>query len=809
MLLGSRNGVGSFKNIHLKWNSFNYSKTHVRSNRYYSKWLFNHNYTSNNGKTRNFHKNIPNLFSNIDLIQNKKLFHSNLNLSFNNTKNKNHDKKQEYTHNENTNNTNNDNNHSNRFNLLKYGLIRVSKFSLGFIFSIGSILGIYYIFDNEGCKFLIIGCQRVSNTIITAVNCIMDYYLTLYIKNGNFLNYFNKQDVNQSDKVIDAINTLINSSTKKSDDNLLLLNNSPSENDIKQDQLLHECHQRCAERILDLCKKNGGVFIKLGQHLSSMVLLMPNEYIKTLVQLQDQCPITSFEKVCEVIRTDLNIEPLEYFSKLDSEPLGTASLAQVHFGTIRENNQEVVIKVQHPSLLERAPVDIELVVLLNKIVKRIFPEYQLDWLADEVKRFLPIELNFNYEKQNALLMKNKYFKNDPILKIPNIYKSSKRVIIMERMYGVKINNLEYIKKNDISCYEISSELTRIYSEMIFKNGFIHCDPHPGNIFINVRKDKDTLINKILRFFKLSRGTPFDIILLDHGQYSKLSNAFRLAYAHMWNSILLGDEKQMYIYTKKLFVNTNRMNRDHIAYHKLFASMVSGRSWDNIIPESNKANNVENKTINHKATSGGITNIRSKEEIELLKSKIQEKAFHISIVDILSKVHPDLIMLLKTNDLLRGIDDVLLGDGIGLGIGGDRFKSSVQIARSLCLMGKYCSNTIKEESINQILLKRNNNKNNDINDIKNKDEDDIIGLWNDREEFKLQNDDYIEFINDSNNINTYNNNYNNSIFNQIYLLFNYDYWKIIKNYWIISFRLQGLKLLIHFWDLEIAIKELIL
>lgn len=183
--------------------------------------------------------------------------------------------------------------------------------------------------------------------------------------------------------------------------------------------LIRACHKRCAERTLRVLEKNGSIFIKLGQHLSSMGYLLPIEWTSTFIPLQDRCPVSSIESIGELFRKDTGQDMNELFASFESTPIGAASLAQVHIATLKETGQKVAVKVQHPALDEWVPLDLALTRFTFSMLKRFFPEYDLEWLSKEMDFSLPQELDFRMEAQNATHA-SEYFKkhSDAPLVIP-------------------------------------------------------------------------------------------------------------------------------------------------------------------------------------------------------------------------------------------------------------------------------------------------------------------------------------------------------------------------------------------------------
>ncbi|KAE8586127.1 hypothetical protein XENTR_v10021559 [Xenopus tropicalis] len=269
-----------------------------------------------------------------------------------------------------------------------------------------------------------------------------------------------------------------------------------------------QVHFRSAHRLLDLCCANRGTFIKVGQHLGALEYLVPPEYTKTLSVLHSQAPCTPFPDVVQVIREDLGKEISEVFVEFEEKPLGAASLAQVHRAVLQDG-RKVAVKVQHPKVQAQSARDILLMEVLLHAVKKIFPQFEFMWLIEEAKKNLPLELDFENEGRNAEKM-SAIVSSFSFLRIPRIYweLSTKRVLVMEYMEGGQVNDREYMKRNQIDINQVARALGQLYSEMIFVHGFVHCDPHPGNVL--VRQNPETLVP--------------EIILLDHGLYQFMAGS---------------------------------------------------------------------------------------------------------------------------------------------------------------------------------------------------------------------------------------------------------------------------------------------
>ncbi|KAL7752272.1 hypothetical protein RI367_002317 [Sorochytrium milnesiophthora] len=397
-------------------------------------------------------------------------------------------------------------------------------------------------------------------------------------------------------------------------------------------KLKSEVHLRAAQRMLSTIRLNGGVYVKCGQHISAMVYLLPAEYVETMRVLQDQCQPSSMEEIRQLFRDDMQQSLDDIFASFDPVPIGVASLAQVHRATLKDG-REVAIKVQHPAIRRFSELDIELTAGVVKVIKWLFPEFQFDWLADEMRINMPHELNFQHEAQNTERVRRSFDDTSPntrllgkrSLKIPDVYWADSRLLCMEYIHGGRIDNLDYYRAHNINPVQVSAELTRIFSEMIFVNGWLHADPHPGNILI--RYKRPTLSLRGLVSGLVFPRKNFEIVLLDHGLYRELHPEFQKGYARLWRSLLRGDEAQIRYWSKEVA---------QVDMYHLFACMLTGRNWDAILNDI-KAERVENELD---AVSAGAAN------------------FFLEITQVLARVPRQLLLIFKTNDLLRSIEKAL-------------------------------------------------------------------------------------------------------------------------------------------------------
>ena len=334
--------------------------------------------------------------------------------------------------------------------------------------------------------------------------------------------------------------------------------NSKGQDEGEWQAHLKACHKRCAQRTLEVLEENGSIFIKLGQHLSSMNYLLPQEWTTTFVPLQDHCPVSSYDSVAAMVFKDTGSPLDEHFDHFSKTPIGAASLAQVHLATLKGTGQKVAVKVQHPALEEWVPLDLFLTRTTFSIVKFFFPEYDLEWLSNEMESSLPQELDFVLEGRNAMRTKEYFSKmRDSPLVVPNVIQSMSRILVMEYVSGHRTDDLGYLDSNEIDRDEVSAALAHIFNEMIFGETPLHCDPHGGNIAIRKNNDR--------------RKPNFDIILYDHGLYRDIPKQLRRDYAKLWLAVIDSDEMSMRKYAYKVAGITDDQ-------FPLFASAITGRDY---------------------------------------------------------------------------------------------------------------------------------------------------------------------------------------------------------------------------------------
>ncbi|KAL8038223.1 hypothetical protein ABFX02_11G091300 [Erythranthe guttata] len=378
---------------------------------------------------------------------------------------------------------------------------------------------------------------------------------------------------------------------------------SPSSDDYGG--ALSEIHQRSADRILKLCDANKGFYVKAGQFVAAM-RQVPKEYSSTLSSLQDQAVPCNFEAVKEVIFKSLGKDLSEIFLSFDEQPVAAASIAQVHHAFLKDN-REVAVKVQYPGLEYQMKFDLETMALLSRSVAWLFPEYRFEWLVSEFTKTIASELDFIQEAKNSERAANN-FKKNKMIRIPRVYwdLTSRQVLTMQFCEGHKVDDLKFMNQMGISPLEVAKALVDVFAEMIFVHGFLHGDPHPGNILVSSEEKNG-----------------FSLVILDHGIYKQLSEDFRKSYCQLWEALIILDSEKIQQLGENFGVGK---------YARYFPVIFTGR------------------TINSKSLLGrGMSSEEKKHLKEELKSINME-----DISSFMESLPPDFLTILRTDGLLRSL-----------------------------------------------------------------------------------------------------------------------------------------------------------
>lgn len=230
----------------------------------------------------------------------------------------------------------------------------------------------------------------------------------------------------------------------------------------------------------------GPTFVKLGQILSTRPDLIPQNYIIELQKLQDKVPPFAYAQVNQMIKRELGADILKIFKSFEQKPLAAASLGQVHQAILEDGNKAVV-KVQRPDIEKVIETDLDILFDLARLTEKHIPAsrlYDPVGIAEEFAKAIRLELDYGTEGRNAERFK-KNFEGDETIYTPKIYWefSSRRILTMELIKGIKINNLKELDKAGYDRKKIAENGAKAFMKQILIDGFFHADPHPGNMLV--------------------------------------------------------------------------------------------------------------------------------------------------------------------------------------------------------------------------------------------------------------------------------------------------------------------------------------
>ncbi|WP_342561404.1 AarF/UbiB family protein [Paenibacillus sp. FSL R7-0345] len=230
----------------------------------------------------------------------------------------------------------------------------------------------------------------------------------------------------------------------------------------------------------------GGLIIKLGQHVSAQVDFLPKEILDELSKLQDSVDPVDFSEIKLKVESELSASINEIFAEFNTAPIAAASLGQVHRATLRTGEQ-VAVKVMRPGIEDIIEIDsksIQIAVRLMKRQTQLAALMDLDTVYDEFYDTVMDELDYQKEGRNAEEFQQQFTHRKDIV-VPGIHwtYTTSKVLTMEFMEGVKINNFVQLAAWGVDRTKLAKSLMEILVEQILINGFFHADPHPGNVLV--------------------------------------------------------------------------------------------------------------------------------------------------------------------------------------------------------------------------------------------------------------------------------------------------------------------------------------
>ena len=252
-------------------------------------------------------------------------------------------------------------------------------------------------------------------------------------------------------------------------------------------------HRRRAEKLVARMAKLGPTFIKLGQLMSARADIFPEPYLTAIGALQDQVPPDPTDQIIAVIESELGRPVDEVFDEFERESVAAASLGQVHGAVV--DGRQVVVKVLRPGVEELVALDLDIGLTLLFWLNVLFPNHHIQALTNVVREFshrVREEMDFNRESENIERFQ-RHFRDHPTVRAPDVLDeyTRRRVLVMERCAGTKIDQLhDRFATGRIEFNEVMERLTGLYLRMMMVDGFLHADPHPGNLLV---QDDGTIV----------------------------------------------------------------------------------------------------------------------------------------------------------------------------------------------------------------------------------------------------------------------------------------------------------------------------
>ena len=230
----------------------------------------------------------------------------------------------------------------------------------------------------------------------------------------------------------------------------------------------------------------GPIYIKFGQLLSTRRDFLPTELADELQSLQDKVPGFSEPSIHQIVEAALERPWQEAFASLSSEPLASASVAQVHSATLL-SGEEVVIKVVRPGIERTIKEDIRLLKWLASMIERFVPEgrrLRPIEVVDDYEKIILDELNLLAEGANGSQLRRN-FENSSQLYVPKVYWEYTRsnMLVMERIHGIPVADIDTLNEQGVDLKRLAEIGVEIFFTQVFNHSFFHADMHPGNIFV--------------------------------------------------------------------------------------------------------------------------------------------------------------------------------------------------------------------------------------------------------------------------------------------------------------------------------------
>jgi ubiquinone biosynthesis protein len=288
------------------------------------------------------------------------------------------------------------------------------------------------------------------------------------------------------------------------------------------------------ERLRLALQEMGPIYVKFGQIISTRRDLVPPDIADELAQLQDRVPPFPGEQARTIVEQALKKPVSELFGSFETQPLASASIAQVHAATLPDG-QEVVVKVVRPGIEKQIRRDIDLLMSMAGLAEKYWesgPRIRPTDFVREFETFVFDELDMTREAANASALRHN-FRNSNELYIPEIHwpYTKAPVLVMERIHGIPISDVEGLRAAGVDLERLAKMGIRVFYTQVFRDNLFHADMHPGNIFVDAR-DPENASYIALDFGIVASLTPKDLHYISENFLALFNrDYFRVAYLH--------------------------------------------------------------------------------------------------------------------------------------------------------------------------------------------------------------------------------------------------------------------------------------
>ncbi|MCL6443055.1 MAG: phosphotransferase [Alicyclobacillus sp.] len=245
-------------------------------------------------------------------------------------------------------------------------------------------------------------------------------------------------------------------------------------------------YSRMGTRVRRTALRLQGLMVKVGQFLSARTDILPTSFTRELKSLQDAVPGVPFERIRRVVESELGSSLKSNFSSFQEEPIAAASLGQVHLATLTQGGR-VAVKVLRPGIERLAAIDLRALRVVTRTLERftrVGRRVQAVALYREFAATVREELDYRQEVEHLLRFSRQFADRSDVV-VPRSFSaySTRRVLVMEYIEGIKVNDLAALEAAGIDADRIVDLVIDTYLEQILEHGFVHADPHPGNLLV--------------------------------------------------------------------------------------------------------------------------------------------------------------------------------------------------------------------------------------------------------------------------------------------------------------------------------------